>query len=288
MGVFNNFNYSFDNSRFGSLINLNSDQSNTINLVSNTTNFAPWQISDLANGSIVKTNYFQNPTFGFCTSMANNLIIITAAAVNIANVNSADSGSGFPLNADLANAANALALSANNCLLEVSKFGSHTNNVSGVSANIGSYTVPTYDLIIGSGTQLTMLLNKTDGIANAVSTLGCMTSLFINDILTANTITIANNANVINIADTLGNATSNMCFNIANYLSNVQSILYNTRSQDWFFYSTSMTTLQNYMFLNGFSAMGNTKTGLINNVIGTPSLIAKISANTANSAANTS
>jgi hypothetical protein len=287
MGVFNNFNYSFDNSRFGSLINLNSDQSNTINLVSNTTNFAPWQISDLANGSIVRTNYFQNPTFGFCTSMANNLIIINAAAVNIANVNSEDTGSG-PLNPDLASAAAALALSANNCLLEVSNFGSHTNNVSGVSANIGSYTVPTYDLIIGSGTQLTMLLNKTDGIANAVSTLGCMTSLFINDILTANTITIANNANVINIANTLGNATSNMCYNIANNLTNVQSILYNSRTQDWFFYSTSMTTLQNYMFLSGFSAMGNTKTGLINNVIGTPSLIAKISANTANSAANTS
>jgi hypothetical protein len=287
MGVFNNFNYSFDNSRFGSLINLNSDQSNTINLVSNTTNFAPWQISDLANGSIVKTDYFQNPTFGFCTSMANNLILINAAAVAIANVNSANTGSG-PLNGDLANAANALALSANNCLLEVSAFGSHTNNVSGVSANIGTYTIPTYDMIIGSGTQLTMLLNKTDGIANAVSTLGCMTSLFINDILTANTLTIANDANVIVIANTAGNVTSSMCFNVANDLTNVQSSLYNSRSQDWFFYSTSMTTLQNYMFLSGFSAMGNTKTGLINNVIGSPSLIAKISANTANSAANTS
>jgi len=287
MGVFNNFNYSFDNSRFGSLINLNSDQSNTINLVSNTTNFAPWQISDLANGSIVKTDYFQNPTFGFCTSMANNLILINAAAVAIANVNSANTGAG-PLNGDLANAANALALSANNCLLEVSAFGSHTNNVSGVSANIGTYTIPTYDMIIGSGTQLTMLLNKTDGISNAVSTLGCMTSLFINDILTANTLTIANDANVIVIANTAGNVTSSMCFNVANDLTNVQSSLYNSRSQDWFFYSTSMTTLQNYMFLSGFSAMGNTKTGLINNVIGSPSLIAKISANTANSAANTS
>jgi len=287
MGVFNNFNYSFDNSRFGSLINLNSDQSNTINLVSNTTNFAPWQISDLANGSIVKTDYFQNPTFGFCTSMANNLILINAAAVAIANVNSANTGAG-PLNGDLANAANVLALTANNCLLEVSAFGSHTNNVSGVSANIGTYTIPTYDMIIGSGTQLTMLLNKTDGIANAVSTLGCMTSLFINDILTANTLTIANDANVIVIANTAGNVTSSMCFNVANDLTNVQSSLYNSRSQDWFFYSTSMTTLQNYMFLSGFSAMGNTKTGLINNVIGTPSLISKISANTANSAANTS
>ena len=287
MGVFNNFNYSFDNSRFGSLINLNSDQSNTINLVSNTTNFAPWQISDLANASIVRTDYFQNPTFEFCTSMADNLILINTAALNIANVSSDDTGPG-PLNPDLANAATALALSANNCLLEVSNFGSHTNNVSGVSANIGTYTIPTYDLIIGSGTQLTMLLNKTDGIANAVSTLGCMTSLFINDILTANTLTIANDANVIVIADASGNATSNMCYNISNYLTNVQSILYNSRSQDWFFYSTSMTTLQNYMFLSGFSDMGNTKTGLINNVIGTPSLIAKISANTANSAANTS
>ena len=287
MGVFNNFNYSFDNTRFGSLINLNSDQSNTINLVSDTTNFAPWQISDLANGSIVKTDYFQNPTFGFCTSMANNLILINAAAVAIANVNSANTGTG-PLNGDLANAANVLALTANNCLLEVSAFGSHTNNVSGVSANIGTYTIPTYDMIIGSGTQLTMLLNKTDGIANAVSTLGCMTSLFINDILTANTITIANDANVIIIANTAGNVTSSMCFNVANDLTNVQSSLYNSRSQDWFFYSTSMTTLQNYMFLSGFSAMGNTKTGLINNVIGSPSLISKISANTANSAANTS
>jgi len=287
MSVFSNFNYNFDNSRFGSLIYLNSDQANTLNLVSNTTNFSPWQVSDLANGSIVKSDYFQNPTFGFCTSMANNLILINAAAVAVANVNSANTGTG-PLNPDLANAANALALVANNCLLEVSNFGSHTNNISGVSANVGTYTIPTYDMIIGSGTQLTMLLNKTDGIANAVSTLGCMTSLFINDILTANTLTIANDANVIVIANTAGNVTSNMCSNIANDLSNVQSTLYNSRTRDWFFYSTSMSTLQNYMFLSGFSAMGNTKTGLINNVIGSPSLRAKIAANTANSAANTS
>ena len=170
MGVFNNFNYNFDNSRFGSLININSDQSNTLNIISNTTNFSPWQISDLANGSIVRTNYFQNQTFGFCTSMANNLILINAAAVYVANVNSANTGTG-PLNPDLANAANVLALVANNCLLEVSNFGSHTNNISGVSANVGTYTTPTYDMIISTGTQLTMLLNKTDKIANAVSTL---------------------------------------------------------------------------------------------------------------------
>jgi hypothetical protein len=287
MSVFSNFNYNFDNSRFGSLIYLNSDQANTLNLVSNTTNFSSWQTSDLANGSIVKSNYFQNPTFGFCTSMANNLILINAAAVAVANINSANTGTG-PLNPDLANAANALALVANNCLLEVSNFGSHTNNISGVSANVGTYTIPTYDMIIGSGTQLTMLLNKTDGIANAVSTLGCMTSLFINDILTANTLTIANDANVIVIANTAGNVTSNMCSNIANDLSNVQSTLYNSRTRDWFFYSTSMSTLQNYMFLSGFSAMGNTKTGLINNVIGSPSLRAKIAANTVNSAIITS
>lgn len=287
MSVFSNFNYNFDNSRFGSLIYLNSDQANTLNLVSNTTNFSSWQTSDLANGSIVKSNYFQNPTFGFCTSMANNLILINAAAVAVANINSANTGTG-PLNPDLANAANALALVANNCLLEVSNFGSHTNNISGVSANVGTYTIPTYDMIIGSGTQLTMLLNKTDGIANAVSTLGCMTSLFINDILTANTLTIANDANVIVIANTAGNVTSSMCSNVANDLTSVQSTLYNSRTRDWFFYSTSMSTLQNYMFLSGFSAMGNTKTGLINNVIGSPSLRAKIAANTANSAANTS
>jgi len=283
MGVFNNFNYNFDNSRFGSIINLNSDQANTLNLVSNTTNFAPWQISDLANSSISLTDYFQNPTFTYCTQMSSNLSIISVSAQYLSNSNN----SGSP--ADVANAASILANTANACILEVSKFGSHTNNISGVSANSGSYTIPTYQMIIGMGSQLTMLLNKTDGIANAVSTLGSMTSLFINDILVANTITISNGANVISSGNTANTTlTANVIYALSNNIANVTTTLYNSRIQDWNFYTTGMTTLKNYMFLHGFSALGNTQGGLINNVIGTPSLIAKIAANTANSSANTS
>jgi len=277
MGVFNNFNYSFDITRFGSLIKINSDQANTLNLVSNTTNFSAWQISDLANGSIIRTNYFQNPTITYCTQMSPNLITISATAQYLSNSNTSGSS------ATVANAALYLANIANSCIIEVSNFGSHTNNISGVSANSGSYTIPTYQMIIGMGSQLTMLLNKTDGIANSVSTLGCMTSLFINDILTANTLTISNSANIISSGNTSNTLTANVIYSVANNIANVQTTLYNSRIQDWNFYSTGMTTLQNYMFLNSFSNMGNTQTGLINNVIGTPSLIAKIAANSANS-----
>ena len=277
MGVFNNFNYSFNSSRFGSLINISSNQANTLNLVSNNTNFSAWQISDLANGSIIRTNYFQNPTITYCTQMSPNLISISATAQYMSNSNTSGSSPA------VANAAAYLANTANACIIEVSNFGSHTNNISGVSANSGSYTIPTYTMIIGMGSQLTMLLNKTDGIANSISTLGCMTSLFINDILASNTLTISNSANVIISGNTANTLTENVIYSIANNIANVQTTLYNSRVQDWNFYSTGMTTLQNYMFLNSFSNMGNTQTGLIINVIGTPSLIAKIAANSANS-----
>ena len=275
MSVFNNFNYNFDNSRFGNLINITTDQANTLNIMSNNTTFSPWQISDLANNNIVRTDYYKNPTIIYCTQLISNLINISVSAQYLSNSNVSGSST------DVAAASAILANAANACVIEVSSFGSHTNNISGVSANTGTLTIPTYDMIIATGTQLTMVLSKTDGIANSVSTLGSMTSLFINDILFANTVTIANDANTMVTSNTT--ITSNTINVITSHVNSVTNILNGRRTSDWFFYSTSVSTLKNYMFLSRFSNPGNTQSQLLNNMIGTDSLKAKLAANTANS-----
>ena len=62
MSVFNRLGFNFDTARFGSAHTLSTGAANTVNLISNNMPAMPdWQKTDLANGGIVRTGYFQNP-----------------------------------------------------------------------------------------------------------------------------------------------------------------------------------------------------------------------------------
>lgn len=266
MTVYSRLGLNFDTTRFGSAQTLAPSAANTLNLIANTAPLKTWQTTDLSAGPVVRTNYFQNPTAGNVASM-----LISANSLYY-SANSANDSVTQSL--------------ASSLTIELNNFKSHTDNISGVTVS-NSQGIPSLNSAQNIG-QLNMLtLSKSDGVSNTAPILGSFTSLFISDILTANTIKLTYYANEytnsLSLNVTTGNTTSNLAnseiANIQNYIISTTNVLYNQRIQDWTFYQNSLQVSQDASFLQSFNSMGGTMTYLVNNVIGTPSLITKLTSN---------
>jgi len=267
MTVYSRLGLNFDTNRFGSAQTLADSASNTLNLIANTSPLKPWQITDLSSGSIVRTNYFQNPTASNVASM-----LISANSLYY-SANSANDSTTQSL--------------ASSLTIELNNFKSHTDNISGVTVS-NSQGIPSLNSAQNIG-QLNMLtLTKTDVVSNTAPILGSFTSLFIPDILTANTIKLSYYANEyansisMNTDPITGNTiiSSNLPNSeiaiIQSYITSTKNVLYNQRTQDVSFYQNSLQVSQDTSFLQSFNSMGGTMSYLVNNVIGTPSLISKL------------
>lgn len=257
--VYSRLNLNFDTTRFGDAHNISSGASNTLNTIAVNTPAVPtWAITDLAAGSISRSSYFQNPT----TSNIQSMLVYAA---NI--VSSALTTNNFTVSA-----------AANNLIIELNAFQSHTDNISGV-ATVTDTTVPGYDTASAIGQQTLMILSKTDGSSSTSNTdpiLGSFTSLFIPDILQANTnqLNIYKNEMYANSLGTIISPTELQ--KIANYANSTTLVLNTRRTSDWTFFQNSFQVVKDYGFLQQFGNMGGTNTYLVNNVIGTPSLVTKI------------
>ena len=278
MTVFNRLGFNFDTNRFGSAHTLSTGAANTVNLISNNVPAMPdWQKSDLANGAIVRTDYFQNPTTTYVNSMLSSAAIISSNALTIN--------------------AFSLAASANSLIVELGKFTSHTNNVSGVTL-VSASDVPSYAGAAGSGQSSLLTLNMAgEPQTNTDIMLGSFTSLFIQDILTANadqilsySIQLKNSisANTTNdgeggpsVTTYSSNLANSIISSMSSYCNTTSSILNTRRMHDWTFHRNLQQVTQDNGFLQQFNNLGATQKYLIKNVIGTTSLIGKLtSANT--------
>jgi hypothetical protein len=278
MTVFNRLGFNFDTNRFGSAHTLSTGAANTVNLISNNVPAMPdWQKSDLANGAIVRTDYFQNPTTTYVNSMLSSAAIISSNALTIN--------------------AFSLAASANSLIVELGKFTSHTNNVSGVTLVFAS-DVPSYAGAAGSGQSSLLTLNMAgEPQTNTDIMLGSFTSLFIQDDLTANanqilsfSIQLKNSISANTTDDGEGgpsvttyssNLANSIISSMSSYCNTTSSILNTRRMHDWTFHRNLQQVTQDNGFLQQFNNLGATQKYLIKNVIGTTSLVDKLtSANT--------
>lgn len=278
MSVFNRLGFNFDTTRFGSAHTLSDGAANTVNLIANTTPTIPdWQKSDLANGAIVRSDYFQNPTTTYVNSMLSSAISISSNA--------------FIINAF------SLSASANSLIIELNRFVSHTDNISGLTV-VSSPDFPSYDTAAGVGQMSLMNLNKTgEAQSNTDVLLGSFTSLFIQDDLTANTnqllsysIQLKNSisANTIeggeggpSVTTYSSNLANSIISSMSSYCNTTSSILNTRRNHDWTFYQNSFQVMKDNAFLQQFNNLGGTQKYLIKNVVGTTSLVDKLtSANT--------
>jgi hypothetical protein len=277
--VFNRLSFSFDTGKFGDAIFLSDNTKDFLN--TQPVSLETWQKNDLANGTIIVTNYYKNPVLNVCNqlqSSTQNLynVMLTITAYDTAN-------------------GEALSSSANTLLTEIFLFKQHTSNVAGVTkaeATVpedGSPVIeyPDYDSAIQLGQDLLMLLNNTDGIQDSSPVLGNMTSLFMAEEIAANTIIITGDYPTLNASlylDVNSNVVSNITTTAANLIvSHIQTasgMLSTRRLHDWNFFRQGSILLEDYSRIDKLENVGNTQSFLINTLIGTDEYKQKISANT--------
>jgi hypothetical protein len=284
--TFNRYNFTFDSTKFGNANVLGDNAKQMMDYYDTYSVFNDWQRNELASGPIDRTKYYKNPVLNASINL-NSAIDTFGATINSVSW----------LYSDSANTARNIYGGAygNNIIYMddlISKFVSHTNNISGVSANTATEYSPTLDALLSSGNENSILLYQTDKIANAVGGLGAMTSLFVESDLKANTDLFTYYTNqILNNTTRTFNGINFTWSNTCNLLpSDVEkmnvtfrslySFVFKCINDDWFFYQTSISVSKDHQFLNRFSQPSNTQTYLINNYIGTDFLKTQLAANT--------
>ena len=262
--VYSTLNFNFDTSKFGSALYLSPQAEAYLNAAPLV--IPEWQKNDMANGNIVMTNYYKNPTANACANLSSN------ASTMLAFTPFTDTANLF-LYASVG--ANNLIANLNNLVIEINAFKLHTDNVSGVyTMTSNTDTIPSLDHATSIGNQLLRVLSTTDDVSNTVPLLGNMTSLFIaNDIISYTT---TMNSNMITLNNSVSGGISNISNSAMNLIiSNVQTMnnyIALRRTSDWAFYTRSIQILDDYNKVSKFDSMGNTQTYLVNNLIGTDRL----------------
>ena len=223
-----------------------------------------WQVEDIANDDV--GGYFKNPV-----ANSTNSLLANTFAIEVATSNPIEWG-------DQSDRANLLSLRANTFGREIAFFLSHTNNVSGVTpiSAGGDDTVnfPYYDTATGFGRLLIFLTNQSDGVLNNSPIIGSMTSLFIEEELTANDTIISTDLATINASYsggfyTLSNSEINV---IITHIETANSLIATRRNHDITFYRNARDIIDDYGSVNKFSNMGETQTRLSKEYVGTDKL----------------
>jgi hypothetical protein len=272
--VYERLNFSFDTGKFGDSINLSDNTKNFLNTAP--IKLEDWQKNDLANGSIVRTDYFKNPMINVTARLSDNVNVMNQI---VQTINTFDNGSGTEMRANLTN-----------LIIEIQNYLSHTSNISGVNeakANVSETSnvathFPDYDKAVSAGEQILMLTNATDGVSNTVPLLGNFTSLFISDEITANAnniindiITVRNSVRVVVVSEdpptssNVSNLSAGLITTITANIAAANTLLSTRRLHDWNFFRNSINILEDYNKMNQLGRVGNTQKYLINNLVGT-------------------
>ena len=280
--IFSTLGYSFDDSKFGDALNLSERGVNTLNNIQTQMPvLAEWQQNDMASGaSEVRTNYYENKQATYCSTIRTqaNLILSIANTIPFANA---------------ANVQTTMVTSATNCIIALDKFKSHTDNVSGVTdpstfRNTNAGDIPHLDTATSLSQQLLTILNQTDSVANSLPLLGSMTSIFVGTEMNANSIIVTTDAVTLNSSITtssdangntiiVSNITSTAANSIISHLDNLTLFMDTRRSHDWNFFLNGKTAVRRHGQVTKFNYLGDTQTYLVNNYIGTSTLVDNLS-----------
>jgi hypothetical protein len=265
--VFDRLGYDFDSINFEGSEQLSDAALNT--LETRKTTLATWQYDQVARGDTARTNYFRNPTANLYITLRN-----TANSINI-----------LAQNLSLSN----IATQANNFILELDRFKSHTDNISGVLEMTGrriSPDTPQYETAISTAEQMVTLLYSADGVANTVGALGSFTSLFINAQLTANNTILAADLTSLNTSQvltgfplTLQSTLGGVALEAINsHIAIANTMIAARRNHDWNFYQKSRAISSDMGKVTQFNSMGKMRTELIQYKLGTDALLANLQA----------
>ena len=272
--IYERLNFSFDTGKFGDAINLSDNTKSYLKAAP--VRLETWQKDELANGSIVKTDYFKNPMINVTARLSDNVNTMNQI---VQSIDTFDNGSGTAMKANLTN-----------LIIEIRNYLSHTSNISGVTearANISDTSnvlthFPDYNKAVSAGEQILLLTSSTDGVANTVPLLGNFTSLFISDEITANAnniindlVTVRNSVRIEVVggetptSSNVSNLSANLITTITANVVATNTLLSTRRLHDWNFYRNSLNILEDYNKINQLGRVGNTQKYLINNLVGT-------------------
>lgn len=271
MTIYSRLEFNFDKNKFGDAKELPKQSIDYYKALS--TNLKSWQYDDVSNDTAGRTEYFRNPVSAVTINLTTKSGQLFDAANGVTFQNNVPTGV-------------LIATTADNLTIELPKFKSHTDNVSGVSSEPMSPGVPSYDMIVAVGNEITRVIVNEDDITDTSGVLGSATSLFIeselNQYLTilTNDITLVNNSISITVPDPenpsvfeyVSNLTNQQITSVYNNVSSLYTLVNSRRLHDWNFFQNSLDVLTDVSMVNRFSAVGNLQKTLINDYIGTQKL----------------
>ena len=235
-----------------------------------------WQANDIASGTT--TNYFTNPVANVATQIYNTAVSLQNILIAGNNISSTVSPAITTLITNWQANTNAAIVNANTFLFI-------TNRQSNVAEQNGDNANVHYTPAVSYGKTLAYIVSQSGGRANNSTIMGMFTSLTLASTLypLANTFSNSTLAFANTIIYGVSSNTSNISFANANTLNStlasLVSILYKYPTQDNAFFNNAQNVVQDFNKVRQFSNMGGSENYLINNYIGTPSLVSKINSN---------
>jgi hypothetical protein len=273
--IYERLDLNFDTDKFGDVNVLDEKTIRYYTEFPNT--LKDWQYSDITSGTLLRTDYFRNPVI----NVSSELRITVNSMIEIAN------GVSYTNSPSVGNSIYSTAVST---LTEIDAFISHTNNVSGVSAqSMSTPDVPSYDLALSVGNEILRIVVSEEQVLNASPFLGNFTSLFIesdlqdlNDVIVNNVTELANSITTTFYEDpplsgnyytiNVSSLSSNNVNTIYDNITSVYNLVHDRRIEDWEFYQRSRQIINDYMMVIRFNSIGNTQKTLISDYIGTDRL----------------
>lgn len=268
--IYERLDLNFDTDKFGDVNVLDEKTIRYYTEFPNT--LKDWQYADITGAPLSRSDYFRNPVINVSSELRVTVNSMIQIANGVSYANSPNTGA-------------QIYTTAVSTLPEVDAFITHTNNVSGVSAqSMSSADIPSYDSALSIGNEILRIVVSEEEILNASPFLGNFTSLFIEDDLRV----LANNLviNVSELANSItiiyteespyvsyeSNLSSSKINSIYSNITAAYDLVHDRRIEDWEFYQRSQQILNDYMMLNRFNNLGNTQRTLISDYIGTDRL----------------
>jgi hypothetical protein len=272
--IYERLGLNFDTSKFGEAENLSKESVDYYKSIP--FELQDWQYDDISNNTADRNQYFKNPLVGICDEIKLISGEINSNSSNVIFENNTSVG-------DL------ISGKSGELFIEIDKFKSHTNNVSGVSTEISDPGIPSYDLIAAIGSEITGILVREEDFSNTAGLFGSMTSLFLEPdldgfltLLTSDSTDLINSLRIEIIEDPedpnstieiiLSNLTSEKVNTVYNNVDSTYNLILTRRTGDWQFFQNSIDILSDFSTVTRFSSIGNTQRFMINNYIGTEKL----------------
>jgi hypothetical protein len=271
MTIYNRLEFNFDKNKFGNAKDLPKQSIDYYKILD--TNLKDWQYDDVSNDTVDITQYFKNPVANVSLSIQTSANLLFQSSNGVVFQNNETTGNLIPT-------------TAQTLTIEMQQFKRHTDNVSGVSSEPMFPGIPSYDLIVAVGNEITRIVVNEDDITDTSGVLGSATSLFVGSdlnqyltILTSDISLVNNSISVITTGDPenpetilVSNLTSQQVNSVYSNVSTLYTLVNGRRLHDWNFFENSLDVLMDVSMVTRFSSVGNLQKTLINEYIGTEKL----------------